>query len=208
MWRRLRRINLTQWIILAMILGIFVGWLLPGWSQNLRVVSNLFLRLIKCLLVPLVFSPLVVGIAAHGDDLKAVGRLALRAIIYFELVTTLALVVGLGAVNLVQPGRGISLPPPGSGSSPSAQQMSWQDMIEHIVPRSFFEAAASNDVLQVVCFAILFAAALSQAPGQARETMVRFCESLMEIMFKFVGLVMKFAPIGVGAAMAYTGAHS
>jgi proton glutamate symport protein len=191
-----------------LILGVVLGWLWPEGSQQLKVVSNVFLRLIKCLLVPLVFSTLVVGIAGHGDDLKAVGRLALRSILYFEAVTTLALVIGLGAVNLARPGQGISLPPAGSGTAIAAQQATWQDIVEHIVPRSFFEAAAANDVLQVVCFAILFAAALSQVRGQPHDTMVGFCESLMELMFKFVGVVMKFAPFGVGAAMAYTVAHS
>jgi proton glutamate symport protein len=204
----LRKISLTQWIVLSMVLGVVLGWLWPEGSQQLKVVSNIFLRLIKCLLVPLVFSTLVVGIAGHGDDLKAVGRLALRSIIYFELVTTLALVVGLGAVNLAQPGAGVALPPAGSGTAITPQQVTWQEILEHVVPRSFFEAAAANDVLQVVCFAILFAAALSQVRGRPHETMVAFCEALMEIMFKFVNIVMKFAPFGVGAAMAYTVAHS
>jgi proton glutamate symport protein len=208
MWRLARRVSLTQWIIFSMIVGVLLGWLLPQWSRNLQVVSNVFLRLIKCLLVPLVFSTLVVGIAAHGDDLKAVGRLALRSVLYFELVTTLALVVGLAAVNLAQPGRGVSLPAPAADALPKSQQMTWQEMIEHIVPTSFLKAAADNDVLQVVCFAILFAAALSRVRGQPHATMVAFCESLMEIMFKFVGVVMNFAPFGVGAAMAYTVAHS
>jgi len=204
----LRKISLTQWIMLSMVLGVLLGWLWPQGSQELRVLSNVFLRLIKCLLVPLVFSTLVVGIAGHGDDLKAVGRLALRAIIYFEIVTTLALAVGLAAVNLVRPGQGISLPPPGTTQEITPQQVSWQDIVEHVFPRSFFEAAAANDVLQVVCFAMVFAAALSQVRGQPHDTMVAFCESLMEIMFKFVGVVMRFAPLGVGAAMAYTVAHS
>ena len=208
MWRLARRISLTQWIIISMVLGVLLGWLLPEWCQNLKVLSNVFLRLIKCLLVPLIFSTLVVGIAAHGDDLKAVGRLALRAILYFELVTTLALAIGLAAVNLAKPGQGISLPAPGTGTALETKPMSWQDMIEHVVPRSFFEAAAANDVLQVVCYAILFAAALSQVRGQAHATMLAFCEALMEIMFRFVSVVMKFAPLGVGAAMAYTVAHS
>ena len=113
MWQRLRRITLTQWIMISMVLGVLVGVLFPQESQHLKVVSNIFLRMIKCLLVPLVFSTLVVGIAAHADDLKAVGRLALKAILYFEIVTTLALFIGLAAVNLAKPGVGVQLPPPG-----------------------------------------------------------------------------------------------
>jgi proton glutamate symport protein len=208
MFSLLRKISLTQWIILSMILGVFVGWLFPEASQQLKVISNVFLRLIKCLLVPLVFATLVVGIAGHGDDLKVVGRLALRSIIYFEIVTTLALVVGLGAVNLFRPGDGVSLPPSGTSGAVTAQKVTWQGIIEHVFPRSFFEAAATNDVLQVVTFSILFAIALTQVRGRAHETMIGFSEGLMEVMFKFVGVVMKFAPLGIGAAMAFTVGHS
>ena len=208
-WRTLRKVSLTQWIMVSMVVGVLVGCLFPEGSQHLRVISNVFLRMIKCLLVPLVFGTLVVGIAGHSDDLKAVGRLALKAIIYFELVTTLALVIGLTAVNLTRPGVGVSLPPPGAGSGQvAAQKVTLSGIIEHIFPRSFFEAAAANDVLQVVCFAVLFAIALTQVRGKPRETMVGFCESLTEVMFKFVGVVMMFAPFGIGAAMAYTVGHS
>jgi proton glutamate symport protein len=205
----LRKITLTQWIILSMILGVIVGALFPEESQNLKVVSNIFLRLIKCILVPLVFATLVVGIAGHADDLKAVGRLAFKAIVYFEIVTTLALVVGLVAVNLTQPGVGVTLPPPDiTMVKPPADKITLSGVIEHAFPRSFFEAAAANDVLQIVCFAVLFAIALAQVQGGHRTTMLGFCESLTEVMFKFVGLVMKFAPFGIGAAMAYTVGHS
>jgi proton glutamate symport protein len=209
MWRFIRKISLTQWIMLAMVLGVGIGWMFPEGSQHLRLFSSLFLRLIKCLLVPLLFGTLVVGIAGHGDDLRAVGRLAFKAILYFELVTTLALAIGLGAVNLVRPGDGVPLPVPGSHESAvSAPKVTLATLLEHIVPRSFFEAAAANDVLQVVCFAILFAVALTQVTGKPRETMLSFCESLTEVMFKLVGVVMKFAPLGVGAAMACTVGHS
>jgi proton glutamate symport protein len=208
-WRTLRRISLTQWIMVSMVAGAVVGCLFPEGSQHLRVVSNVFLRMIKCLLVPLVFGTLVVGIAGHSDDLKAVGRLALKAILYFEVATTLALVIGLAAVNFTQPGAGVSLPPPGAGSAQvSAQKVTFSGIVEHIFPRSFFEAAATNDVLQVVCFAVFFAIALTQVRGRPRETMIAFCEALTEVMFKFVGVVMKFAPFGIGAAMAYTVGHS
>jgi proton glutamate symport protein len=208
-WRTLRRVSLTQWILVSMLVGIAVGCSFPEGSQHLRVVSNVFLRLIKCLLVPLVFGTLVVGIAGHSDSLKAVGRLALKALIYFEVVTTLALVIGLAAVNLTQPGAGVALPPPGAGSGQvTAQKVTLAGIIEHLVPRSFFEAAAANEVLQVVCFAVLFAIALTQVHGQPRANMIAFCEALTEVMFKFVGVVMMFAPFGIGAAMAYTVGHS
>src|SRR5262252_7265281 len=108
----LRRVSLTQWILFSMVAGVVLGVVAPEFSQGLRMISDMFLRLIKCILVPLVLSTLIVGIAGHSDDLKAVGRLALKAIVYFEAVTTVALVIGLVAVNIVQPGLGVKLPPP------------------------------------------------------------------------------------------------
>lgn len=209
MWQFLRRISLTHWIFIAMLAGVFVGWAFPEQSQHLKLVSNIFLKMIKCILVPLVFGTLVVGIAGHGDDLKAVGRLAFRAIIYFEIVTTLALVIGLAAVNLTRPGDGLTLPPPGAAADTvKATKLTFTGAIEHIVPKSFFEAAAANEVLQVVFFAILFGVALTQVQGRPRESMLHFCEGLTEVMFKFTGLVMKFAPLGIFAAMAVTVGHT
>lgn len=205
----LRRISLTQWIIIAMIVGAFIGWLFPEISQHVRIVSNIFLRMIKSIIVPLLFGTLVIGIAGHSDDLKAVGRLALRSIIYFEVVTTLALVIGLLAVNITKPGVGVSLPASATpGQELAAKTTTVQSIIEHIVPQSIVQAAATNDVLQVVFFAILFAAALTQVKGKPKETMLSFFEGLSEVMFKFTGFVMKFAPLGIGAAMAYTVGHS
>ncbi len=203
----LRRISLTQWIMISMIAGIGVGAMFPEQSQHLKVVSNIFLRLIKCIIVPIIFGTLVVGIAGHSDDLKAVGRLAIKSLIYFEIVTTLALAVGLLAVNWVKPGLGVTLPPL-VGTREVPHQQTVPEMLEHIVPKSFFESAASNDVLQVVVFAVIFAVALTQVTGKPKETMLNFFEGLSEVMFKFTGLVMKFAPFGIGAAMAVTVGHS
>src|SRR6476659_9686571 len=135
----LRRISLTQWILFSMIAGVVLGVVAPEFSQGLRMISDMFLRLIKCILVPLVLSTLIVGIAGHSDDLKAVGRLALKAIIYFEAVTTLALVIGLTAVNLTQPGVGVKLPPP-DGTKIEAKEVTLSGVVEHIVPSSVFEA--------------------------------------------------------------------
>jgi len=220
MLRALRRLSLTHWILIAMVLGVVVGAAFPKgttwtWggvphaisSQDLKVFSSLFLKMIKCILVPLVFGTLVVGIAGHTDDLKAVGKLALRSILYFEVVTTLALVIGLVVVNLTKPGVGLVLPP-SSGDVPAPKEVTWESIADHLVPTSFFKAAAENDVLQVVFFAIVFGVALAQVPRAQREPVLRFCESLTEVMFRFTGLVMKFAPIGVGAAMAVTVGHS
>jgi proton glutamate symport protein len=209
MFRILQRISLTQWILFSMVAGIAVGYLFPRQSQELKLLSNIFLKMIKCILVPLVFGTLVVGIASHSDDMKAVGRLALKSIFYFEVVTTIALVIGLVAVNLARPGVGLTLPAPGTATDKiNATQVTLSGIIEHIVPKSFFEAAAANDVLQVVFFAVMFGVALTQVTGKPREHMLNFCEGLTETMFKFTGLVMKFAPLGIGAAMAYTVGHS
>ncbi len=209
-WQFLNKISLTKWIMIAMILGATFGYFFPSQSQNLKVISNIFLRMIKSIIVPIIFGTLVVGIAGHSDDLKAVGRLAFKSIIYFEIATSLALVIGLVSVNYVQPGYGIKLPPPDLKAIEIAKsnQITFSGVIEHIVPKSFIEAAAANDVLQIVFFSILFAIALTQVKGKPKETILNFCEGLSEVMFKFTGLVMKFAPIGIGAAIAFTVGHS
>lgn len=210
----LRRITLSQWIVISMIVGIAVGWAFPeaaraehGWAAtDLNLLSSIFLRMIKSLIVPLLFATLVVGIAGHGDDMKKVGRLAFRSIVYFEIVTTLALAVGLVAVNLVKPGKGVDL---GSASAQAGAEFattktSLTGVIEHTVPTSFFDAAARNEVLQIVFFAIIFAVALSKVQGPGKTFMLSACESLSEVMFKFVTIVMAYAPIGIGAAIAVT----
>jgi proton glutamate symport protein len=209
MWQKIKNISLTKWIIISMVIGASCGAIFPEQAQNIRIVSNVFLRMIRSIIVPLLFGTLTVGIAGHGDDLKAIGKLALKTIFYFEVVTTLALFIGLIAVNIFQPGAGISLHV-ATSSDPALSQntITFQGMIEHIVPRSFFESAAANEVLQVVFFAILFGIALTQVKGKPKETMLNFCEGLSEVMFKFTGIVMKFAPFGIGAAMWYTVGHS
>jgi proton glutamate symport protein len=209
-----RRITQTQWIVISMVVGILLGWLFPDLpagqkgfqASDLRVLSTIFLRMIKSLIVPLLFSTLVVGIAGHGDDMKRVGRLAFRSILYFELVTTLALAVGLFAVNIVKPGQGVNLTSASAeaGAEFARKQTTFSGVIEHTVPQSFFEAAAANEVLQIVFFAIIFAVALSQVQGPAKTFMLSASESLSEVMFKFVGIVMKFAPFGIGGAIAVT----
>jgi len=208
MWNFLRRRSLTQWILIGMALGTLLGWALPEFATSLRPISTTFLRMIKSIIVPIIFGTLVVGIAGHGDDMKRVGRLALKSLIYFEIVTTLALFIGLLAVNIVKPGVGVKLPPPAAGAPVAGGgQPTFSSVLEHIVPQSFFEAAVQNQVLQVVFFSVIFAVALSQVRGRPKEAMLGFCEGLAETMFKFTAIVMKFAPIGIGAAIAVTVGH-
>jgi len=162
--------------------------------------------MIKSLIAPLLFATLVVGIASHGDDMKRVGKLAFRSILYFEIVTTLALAVGLLAVNVMKPGIGVNLAAAtvDAGAELARTKTTVSGLLEHTVPQSFVDAAAKNEALQITFFSIIFAVALSQVKGPGYRFMLSLCESLSEVMFKFVGIVMKFAPIGIGAAIAVT----
>jgi proton glutamate symport protein len=182
----LRRISLTQWILIAMAIGVGVGWALPETSQQLKPLSTIFLRMIKSLIAPLIFATLVVGIAGHGDDMKRVGRLALKSLIYFEVVTTLALFIGLAAVNLTRPGDGINLPAqPDEGEKLAKRTQTLGDFLNHIVPDSVFAAAVNNEVLQIVFWSILFGVGLTQVRGRPKEVMIEALDSLAQVMFKF-----------------------
>ena len=204
-----RRLSLTWGIFIGMGIGIVLGWAAPEFAVQLKPLSTTFLRMIKSVVVPIIFGTLVVGIAGHGDDLKRIGRLAAKSISYFWLMTTVALAIGLITVNFTRPGVGVVLPAPDPNAPiPKPAPTTFGGFLEHVVPQSFFEAAVHNEVLQVVFWATLFAVALSQVKGRPKEAMLGFCEGLMEVMFKFVGMVMKFAPIGIGAAMAVTVSHS
>lgn len=199
-----------------MVVGVLVGMAFPNAAPgapkpifeaaSLKILSTIFLRMIKLLIVPLIFSTLVVGIAGHGDDMKRVGKLALRSIIYFEIVTTLALVIGLAAVNIIRPGVGVNISNGSAtlGNDLAQTHVTILGVIEHIVPQSFFEAAATNEVLQIVFFSVLFGVALARTSKAQKLTMLAFCESLSEIMFKLTDLVMMFAPFGIGGAIAVT----
>lgn len=203
-------------IFIGLALGVLVGTLIHKLDadpyhkaqaiQWVRVLSRVFLSLIKVIIAPLLFSTLVVGIAGAGN-IKEVGRIGLKALIYFEIVTTLALFIGLGAVNLTKPGIGVNL---SSEQSAEAQEIAAragkvtpQDHIVNIFPTSLIKSMAENDVLQIVVFSLIFAIAVG-ACGEKGKPMLAFCESLSEAMFKFTNFVMKFAPYGVGAAMAVT----
>lgn len=210
------KLTLTRQIFIGLALGVVVGAVIHRFDSSpetkaqaiawVRVLSRVFLSLIKVIIAPLLFSTLVVGIASAGS-LKEVGRIGLKALIYFEIVTTLALFIGLGAVNLTKPGAGVNLPQEQSAEAREiaerAGRQSPQDHIVNIFPTSLFKSMAENDVLQIVVFSLIFAIAVSAA-GERGKPMLAFCESLSEVMFKFTNYVMQFAPWGVGAAMAVT----
>src|SRR3954467_6054449 len=204
--RARRGLTLTQQIILGLVLGVAVGALVsnthPDWAKFFNPFSQLFLRLIKMIIAPLIFGTLVAGIAGAGH-VKAVGRMGLRAMIYFEAVTTVALLIGLLAVNILKPGVGLVLPAPSGAPPIAAVHQTWDQIFLHTVPTSVVQAMAEGDVLQIVVWSILFAISLTMIGAKARPV-VEFCESLAEAMFAFTNIVMRYAPIGVAAAMAYT----
>ncbi len=264
---KIPKISLTWNILIGLVIGIFIGWLLPTWGLNARPLSNLFLNLIKSVIAPLIFATLVVGISGTGD-IKQVGRIGGKSLLYFEVVTTIALFIGLAAVNIVQPGKGVSLAGVAKSEDkavlsklakslseeatdaikkarefaalnnleesekqsaiaieksaeaanaaargitapePPAKPQSFGDIIAHLSPTSIIKAMAEGDVLQIVVFSVLFALAVTSIGKEKSAPIVRWCESLADIMFRFTEFIMKFAPVGVGAAMAYAVSHS
>ena len=196
------RRSLTVWIFIAMLAGAALGHDWPQAALNLRVVSAIFLRLIKTVIAPLLFATLVGGIAGHAD-LKKVGRMGVKALIYFEVVTSLALVIGLAAINISKAGVGAQISAPAGETLPT-QKVSAADTILHIFPENIAKSVAEGQVLQVVIFSILFGIALAMVREDRRRPMLQLIDSLAETMFKFTNLVMLLAPLGVGAAIAYT----
>ena len=199
------RISPTTQIMIGLVLGIVAGILINNYNPSvvdaIRPFSQIFIRMIRMIIAPLLFGTLVAGIAGAGH-FKDVGRMGFRAIVYFEIVTTLALLIGLFTVNVMKPGVGMVLP---MGHDPgiAAKAQTWQEIILHTVPTSVIEAMATGDVLQIVVFSIIFAIGLGMV-GEKGRTMVSWCESLTEAMFKVTNIIMLYAPIGVGAAIAVT----
>ncbi len=197
------RRSLTTWIFVAMLAGAECGHDFPHTAVSLRVISTIFLRLIKTIIAPLLFATLVSGIASHAD-LKKVGRMGLKAIIYFELVTTAALFIGLAAINLSRAGVGAHLPPAPGGEGVTAAHLTFTDALLHVFPENIAKSVAEGQVLQVVVFAILFGIALAMVPERKRTPLLHVVDALAETMFKFTNIVMLLAPLGAGAAIAYT----
>jgi proton glutamate symport protein len=199
-----RRRSLTAWIFVAMVAGAELGFDAPAIAVNLRVFSDIFLRLIKTIVAPLILATLITGIAGHGD-LKSVGRMGIKSLIFFEVATTLALVIGLIAINFSRAGVGLTLSASASTETIAAPAAThWQDFLTHIFPENIAKSIAEGQILQVAVFAIFFGIALACLPRENRAPMVNWFSSLAEVMFKFTNVVMYFAPIGVGAAMAFT----
>jgi proton glutamate symport protein len=190
-----------------MLLGGEIGLDRPQLGEHLRVFSDIFLRLIKVIVAPLIFGTLVTGIAGHGN-LRAVGRIGVKSLIYFEIVTTLALFIGLGAINISRAGEGLTVTAAAATeSAPGAAPLHWDDFLLHIFPENLAKSVAENQILQVAVFSVLFGIALARISEAKRAPLLSFCESLTATMFAFTNLVMYFAPVGVGAAMAYTVGH-
>lgn len=206
-WFAIEKKNLTAWILVAMFIGITLGNDFPEIGKPLRVMSDIFLRLIKTIIAPLLFSTLVVGIAGHSN-IKQVGRMGLKAILYFEIVTTVALLIGLVSINLTQAGVGSELLVQNSqiekANSLLAQKQS-HDVILDIFPENIAKAVVDNQILQIVVFSILFGIGLALVKDEEKKrAMLSFSEGLSEVMFKFTHIVMLFAPFAVGGAMAYS----
>src|SRR5437763_7813781 len=197
------RPSLTTQIMIGLVLGGVLGYISPKWGDNVYFLRDIFLNLIKSIIAPLIFATLVVGIAG-GGDLKKVGRMGAKALLYFEIITTIALFIGLAIVNFTKPGAGVLL----SGGSDIAtlvktQPQGFRDLLVHIFPASVIDSMVRGDVLQIVAFTVLFAMAVS-AMGERAAPILRGCDALSQVMFKFTNYVMMFAPIGVCAAIAHT----
>jgi proton glutamate symport protein len=198
------RRSLTAWIFVSMVLGAAIGHDFPDVATDLRVLSQIFLRLIRTVVAPLLFATLVVGIAGHSN-LRQVGRMGVKALVYFEIVTTLALLIGWGAASISRAGDGINLPPPTESEQlPQPGASTWQEIVLDIFPENIAQSVAQSEMLQIVVFSVLFGIGLAMVPAEKRRPMLAFTESLAETMFKFTKIVMYFAPFGVGAAIAYT----
>ena len=198
--------SLTTWILVAMAIGVEIGLDFPAFSQNLKFLSSIFLRLVKTIVAPLLFATLVVGIASHSN-LKQVGRMGWKSLLYFEVVTTIALVIGLVFINLTKAGVGIIVPNDLLKELPVTKIKTWQDHIIDIFPENIIKSIYEGNVLPIVVFSVIFGIALALLNEHKKKPMLDFSESLAEAMFKFTNIIMYFAPFGVGAAIAVTVGH-
>ena len=197
----LRRRGLLSWTFFCMLAGAVLGALAPHFAAQTQIISEVFLRLIRAIVAPLIFGGIVTGIAGHGE-LKGVGRVAIKALIFFEVVTTLGMILGLIAINISQAGVGIALPP-AIEAAPTAHR-GWHDVVLNIFPENIAQAVAQNQILQVAVFVLLFGAALATLPKAKSAAMLNVLQSLTDVMFRITRIVMYMAPAAAGAALAYT----
>ncbi len=202
----IKKQSLTFWILLSMVIGAEIGNDYPEIAMKLQLLSKIFLKMIKTIVAPLLFATLVFGIAGHSN-LKQVGRMGWKSLVYFEGITTIALFIGLAAINITKAGVGVKNPPNQHEELPDVPPQTINDIILHVFPENFAKSVAEGQVLQVVVFSVLFGIALAMVREDKRIPMLKFTESLAEVMFKFTKIVMYFAPIGVGGAIAYTVGH-
>jgi proton glutamate symport protein len=203
----IRKKSLTTWILVCMVAGAEFGYDVPSVAKKLQVFSDIFLRLVKTIIAPLLFSTLVVGIAGHAD-IKQIGRMGWKSLLYFEIVSTIALFIGLFAINVSKAGIGVVLPPnPAVAPITTIKAQSTSDFLLHIFPENIAKAIFEGQILQIVIFSIIFGIAVAMVKEKFRSPMLRFTESLAEVMFKFTNIVMYFAPVAVFAAISYTIGH-
>lgn len=199
-----QRRSLSAFIFAAMVVGILTGLYVPKIAVDLKILSDIFLKLIKTIIAPLLFGTLVVGIAGHSD-IKQVGRMGWKSLVYFEIVTTFALILGLIAINLSGAGNGIEIPGSlNTADIPTTKAQGWKEIILHIFPQNIAKSVADGEVLQIVVFSVIFGIGMAMLSQQKRKPMLDFAESLSEIMFKFTNIVMYFAPLAVFGALAFT----
>jgi len=198
-----QRRSLLVWTFLAMAAGAELGVDAPRLAVQTHFLGDLFLRLIRMIVAPLIFGGIVTGIAGHGE-LKGVGRVALKAILFFEAATTLGIILGAVAINMTQAGVGVTLPVAVQTVAPAAHPSGWQEVLVNIFPENIAQAVAQNQILQVAIFALLFGTALATLPEPKRMPLVTVLQALTETMFSLTRIIMFLAPVAAGAALAYT----
>lgn len=199
--------KLTTWIFVSMLAGVEFGYDVPMIAKELNIVSLIFIRLVKTIIAPLLFGTLVVGIAGHAD-LKQVGRMGWKSLVYFEVISTIALFIGLAAINISKAGTGVVIPPGmAQGELPQVESQNAHDIILHIFPENIAKSIADGQILQIVVFSILFGIAVAMVKEKYRIPILKFSESLSAVMFKFTNMIMMFAPFAVFGAIAYSVGH-
>jgi len=198
-----RRRSLLLWTFFAMLAGVALGIDAPQSAAQTHFLGEIFLRLIRMIVAPLIFGGIVTGIAGH-NELRSVGRVALKSLIFFEVVTTFGLILGAVAINITQAGAGVTLPAVIQASAPTAHPETWQQILINIFPENIAKAVAENQILQVAVFALLFGAALAMLPEPKRAPLLSVLQSLTDTMFRLTRIIMVMAPIAAGAALAYT----